>query len=111
RMKGSEHHDAFRMEAGRVRTRSNRSGGIQGGISNGEDIVFRVAFKPTATIMKNQETVTTDGEDTELKGRGRHDACVLPRAVPMVDAMATLVICDHLLRQRGQCGAFSPLEA
>lgn len=105
-MTGSEHNDPFRMQDGRVRTTSNRSGGIQGGISNGEDIVFRVAFKPTATIMKSQETVTSDGEDTDLKGRGRHDACVLPRAVPMVDAMATLVICDHLLRQRAQCGGF-----
>ncbi|MBK1827565.1 chorismate synthase [Haloferula rosea] len=103
---GSQHNDAFFMEGDKVRTRSNRSGGIQGGISNGEDIVFRVAFKPTATIMKSQETVTSDGEDTELTGRGRHDACVLPRAVPMVDAMATLVLCDHLLRQRAQCGGF-----
>ena len=103
---GSQHNDPFFMEGDKVRTRSNRSGGIQGGISNGEDIVFRVAFKPTATIMKSQETVTSDGEDTELTGRGRHDACVLPRAVPMVDAMATLVLCDHLLRQRAQCGGF-----
>lgn len=108
---GSEHNDAFRMEGERVRTTTNRSGGIQGGISNGEDIVFRVAFKPTATIMKSQETVTSGGEDTELIGRGRHDACVLPRAVPMVDAMANLVICDHLLRQRAQCGGFPPLDS
>jgi len=106
-MTGSQHNDPFYMEDDTVRTRSNRSGGIQGGISNGESIVFRVAFKPTATIMKSQETVTSDGEDTELKGRGRHDACVLPRAVPMVDAMATLVVCDHLLRQRAQCGGFT----
>ena len=81
------------------------SGGVQGGISNGEDIVFRVAFKPTATIMTAQDTVSSSGEDTELKGKGRHDACVLPRAVPIVEAMASLVICDHALRQRGQCGA------
>jgi chorismate synthase len=90
------------MEEGRVRTTTNRSGGIQGGISNGESIVFRVAFKPVATIMTAQETVNREGENTTLKGRGRHDPCVLPRAVPMVEAMATLVICDHLLRQRGQ---------
>lgn len=104
RMTGREHNDPFRMVDGKVRTTSNRSGGIQGGISNGENIIFRVGFKPTATIMTSQETVTSSGENTELKGRGRHDACVLPRAVPMVDAMAALVICDHLLRQRGQCG-------
>lgn len=104
RMTGSEHNDPFRMLEGKVRTTSNRSGGIQGGISNGEAIIFRVGFKPTATIMTSQQTVTSDGQNTELKGSGRHDACVLPRAVPMVDAMATLVICDHLLRQRAQCG-------
>ena len=99
---GREHNDAFRMEEGRVRTITNRSGGIQGGISNGESIVFRVAFKPVATIMTAQDTVNREGENTTLKGRGRHDPCVLPRAVPMVEAMATLVICDHLLRQRAQ---------
>lgn len=104
-MTGREHNDAFRMEGGRVRTVANRSGGIQGGISNGEDIVFRVAFKPVATIMTEQDTVNRAGENTTLKGRGRHDPCVLPRAVPMVEAMATLVICDHLLRQRAQRGA------
>jgi chorismate synthase len=101
---GREHNDPFHMKGGRVRTMTNRSGGVQGGISNGEDIFFRVAFKPTATIMTEQQTVTRDGEDTTLKGRGRHDPCVLPRAVPMVEAMANLVICDHLLRQRAQCG-------
>ncbi len=99
---GREHNDPFRMKDGRVRTVSNRSGGVQGGISNGEPIVFRVAFKPTATIMTDQDTVTKDGEDTTLKGRGRHDACVLPRAVPIVEAMTALVLCDHLLRQRAQ---------
>ena len=103
-MTGKEHNDAFYMDEGRVRTKSNRSGGVQGGISNGEDVVFRVAFKPTATIMTEQETVSSSGEETTLKGRGRHDPCVLPRAVPMVEAMAALVICDHSLRQRGQCG-------
>ncbi len=97
---GREHNDPFRMIAGQVRTTSNRSGGIQGGISNGENIIFRVAFKPTATIMSEQDTVTASHENTELKGRGRHDACVLPRAVPIVEAMATLVLTDHLLRQQ-----------
>lgn len=97
---GREHNDPFRMIGGRVRTTSNRSGGIQGGISNGEMIVFRVAFKPTATIMTPQQTVTSTGENTELAGKGRHDACVLPRAVPIVEAMAALVLTDHLLRQR-----------
>ena len=104
RLRGSEHNDAFVMEAGRVRTETNRSGGIQGGISNGEPIFFRVAFKPTATIFKPQKTVTVSGEETELQARGRHDPCVLPRAVPMVEAMAALVVCDHALRQRGQTG-------
>ncbi|RYD47758.1 MAG: chorismate synthase [Verrucomicrobiaceae bacterium] len=97
---GREHNDPFRMIDGKVRTTSNRSGGVQGGISNGENIIFRVAFKPTATIMTEQDTVTSSHENTELKGRGRHDACVLPRAVPIVEAMATLVLTDHLLRQR-----------
>ena len=97
---GSEHNDPFRMVDGKVRTTSNRSGGVQGGISNGENILFRVAFKPTATIMTSQETVTSAGENTELAGKGRHDACVLPRAVPIVEAMATLVLTDHLLRQK-----------
>ena len=101
---GTEHNDPIRSRKGKVYTKSNRSGGIQGGISNGEAIVFRVAFKPTATIMTSQPTVSNTGSDTELKGRGRHDACVLPRAVPMVEAMSTLTICDHLLRQRAQCG-------
>lgn len=104
RMRGSEHNDLFYMEGGRVRTETNRSGGIQGGISNGETIFFRVAFKPTATIFKSQKTVTVAGEETDLQARGRHDPCVLPRAVPMVEAMAALVLCDHALRQRGQCG-------
>jgi chorismate synthase len=97
---GSEHNDPFRMIDGQIRTTSNHSGGVQGGISNGESIIFRVAFKPTATIMTAQQTVTASGENTELAGKGRHDACVLPRAVPIIEAMATLVITDHLLRQR-----------
>lgn len=104
RMRGSEHNDIFFSDNGRVRTRTNRSGGIQGGISNGEDIVVRAAFKPTATILKEQETVDVDGQPTTLKSRGRHDPCVLPRAVPVVEAMIALVLADHLLRQRAQCG-------
>jgi chorismate synthase len=100
RMRGSEHNDAFEMRDNRVRTATNYSGGIQGGISNGEEIYFRVAFKPTATIAHEQKTVTTSRQQTNLAARGRHDPCVLPRAVPMVEAMATLVLCDHALRQR-----------
>jgi chorismate synthase len=100
RMRGSEHNDLFYAEGGRVRTRTNRSGGIQGGISNGEEIVLRVAFKPTATILREQETVDEQGRAAVLKPRGRHDPCVLPRAVPIVEAMIALVLADHLLRQR-----------
>jgi chorismate synthase len=103
-MTGLEHNDEFYMVGANVRTRSNRSGGIQGGISNGEEIVFRVAFKPTATVLREQKTVTNTGEDTTLSARGRHDACVLPRAVPMVEAMVHLVLADHFLRQRAQNG-------
>jgi len=99
---GSEHNDAFVPKDGRVGTATNRSGGIQGGISNGEEITFNVAFKPTATIMKPQVTVTVAGEATELTGRGRHDPCVLPRAVPIVEAMAALVILDHWMRNAAQ---------
>ena len=101
---GREHNDLFRAKAGKVFTTSNRSGGIQGGISNGETIFFRVAFKPVATVMHEQDTVTEKLENTTLKGRGRHDPCVLPRAVPMVEAMTALVLVDHALRQRAQCG-------
>jgi chorismate synthase len=100
RMRGSEHNDPFQMRGGRVRTSGNNSGGVQGGISNGEEIYFRVAFKPTATIAREQQTVKATGEETKLAARGRHDPCVLPRAVPMVEAMAALVLCDHALRQR-----------
>ena len=99
-MRGSEHNDAFEMREGKVATTTNRSGGVQGGISNGENIFFRVAFKPTATIARTQKTVSSSGEETTLSARGRHDPCVLPRAVPIVEAMAALVICDHALRQR-----------
>jgi chorismate synthase len=103
-LKGSEHNDAFLpSEAGQLRTATNNSGGIQGGISNGEDIVIRVAFKPTATIRKPQQTINAQGEATILEAKGRHDPCVLPRAVPMVEAMVALVLADHLLRQQGQC--------
>jgi len=100
RMRGSEHNDLFEMRGGKIRTATNYSGGIQGGISNGEEIYFRVAFKPTATIAREQKTVSASREQTKLAARGRHDPCVLPRAVPMVEAMAALVLCDHALRQR-----------
>lgn len=104
-MPGSEHNDEFYIDdEGSIRTTTNRSGGIQGGISNGEPIIIRIAFKPTATIRKEQKTVTKDGEAVTLAAKGRHDPCVLPRAVPMVEAMVALVLCDHLLRQQGQCG-------
>jgi chorismate synthase len=105
RLRGSEHNDPFyRDEARRIRTRTNRSGGIQGGISNGEPITMRVAFKPVATIRHPQETVTTSGEPAILSARGRHDPCVVPRAVPIVEAMCALVLADHALRQRAQVG-------
>ncbi len=101
---GKAHNDEFVLdEAGNLRTATNRSGGIQGGISNGENIVLRAAFKPTATIGKEQRTVTNTGEETILAARGRHDPCVLPRAVPMVEAMVALVLCDRLLCHHAQC--------
>jgi chorismate synthase len=103
-LKGSEHNDAFLPTAdGSLRTATNNSGGIQGGISNGEEIVIRVGFKPTATIRKEQQTINAAGAATTLAAKGRHDPCVLPRAVPMVEAMVALVLADHLLRQQGQC--------
>ena len=105
-LRGSEHNDVFETRDGRVRTVTNRSGGTQGGISNGEEIVFRVGFKPTATILQAQKTVDVHGAATELMGRGRHDPCVVPRAVPIVEAMAALVLVDHWLRQSAQCEAF-----
>lgn len=101
---GREHNDPFRNVGGHVRTMSNRSGGVQGGISNGETIYFRTAFKPVATVMHEQDTVDVSGQNTTLKGRGRHDPCVLPRAVVMVEAMTALVLVDHALRHRAQCG-------
>ncbi|MGY6529889.1 MAG: chorismate synthase [Cyanobacterium sp.] len=101
---GSQHNDEFYLdENGTPRTTTNRSGGIQGGISNGENIVIRAAFKPTATIGKEQKTVSKEGQETTLAAKGRHDPCVLPRAVPMVEAMVALVLCDHLLRHHAQC--------
>jgi chorismate synthase len=102
-MTGLEHNDPFRTRRGKVITTSNYSGGIQGGISNGQTIYFRVAFKPVATVMHSQNTVDEHLENTTLKGRGRHDPCVLPRAVPMVEAMTALVLADHALRQKAQC--------
>lgn len=99
-MRGSEHNDTFYMEGDRVRTRTNNSGGIQGGISNGEDIYFRVAFKPTATILFEQPTVNSLHEEVRTTVKGRHDPCVVPRAVPIVEAMAALVIADSLLIQK-----------
>ncbi len=103
-MTGLEHNDAFRANGGKVFTTTNRSGGIQGGISNGETIYFRVPFKPVATVMHEQDTVDVEHKNTTLKGRGRHDPCVLPRAVPMVEAMTALVLVDHALRHHAQCG-------
>jgi chorismate synthase len=100
RMRGSQHNDPFEVREGNIRTATNNSGGVQGGISNGEDIWFRVAFKPPSTIALQQKTVTSGKEESHLAARGRHDPCVLPRAVPIVEAMAALVLCDHALRQR-----------
>ncbi len=99
-MRGSEHNDHFYQEDGQIKTHTNYSGGIQGGISNGMDIYFRVAFKPVATIVAAQESVNEAGEAVEVEGKGRHDPCVVPRAVPIVEAMTALVLADHLLRQR-----------
>ncbi len=99
---GSAHNDAFYRDGDDVRTRSNNSGGVQGGISNGEDLLCRIAFKPTATINKEQETVSTSGEEATLRAKGRHDPCVLPRAVPIVEAMAALVLVDHWFIHRAR---------
>ncbi|PIN09701.1 Chorismate synthase [Handroanthus impetiginosus] len=106
-MTGSEHNDEFHMDKnGRIRTRTNRSGGIQGGISNGEIINMRIAFKPTPTIFMKQHTVTRDKRETELVVRGRHDPCVVPRAVPIVEAMVALVLVDQIMAQYAQCMLF-----
>ena len=99
-MRGSEQNDTFYNNQGRIDTRTNHSGGIQGGISNGQDIYFRVAFKPVATILMEQQTVDVEGRETILKARGRHDPCVLPRAVPIVEAMAAMVLLDYYLINR-----------
>jgi len=106
-MKGSEHNDLFVSKNGKIKTITNHSGGIQGGISNGEDIYFRVAFKPVATLMKDQETISVEGNPVVFKGTGRHDVCVVPRALPIVEAMAALVIADHFIRNSG-CWADKP---
>jgi chorismate synthase len=103
-MRGSEHNDEFTQDG---KTRTNHSGGIQGGISNGMPITFRVAFKPVATIMTDQQTITVQGETTTIKGKGRHDPCVVPRAVPIVESMAAIVLLDFYLRQRAVEGLFS----
>jgi chorismate synthase len=100
RLKGSEHNDAFVNDGGKIKTKTNHSGGIQGGISNGEDIYFNVAFKPVATIMQDQESVNQEGELVTVEGKGRHDPCVVPRAVPIVEAMAALVMADFILRDK-----------
>lgn len=105
-MQGSTHNDVFFDDNGSVSTKTNHSGGVQGGISNGMPIVFRVAFKPTPTIIREQETVNLEGENVVFHGRGRHDPCVLPRAVPIVEAMAALVLCDHFLRFRAYKNLF-----
>ncbi|MFT3782939.1 MAG: chorismate synthase [Nibricoccus sp.] len=104
--KGSEHNDLFEVRNGQTRAATNRAGGVLGGISTGEELVFRVAFKPTATILQMQKTVDLQGRETELMGKGRHDPCVLPRAVPIVEAMTALVLVDHWMRQSAQCSTF-----
>lgn len=109
-LSGIQHNDEFYIDGnGRTRTKTNRSGGIQGGITNGENIVIRVAFKPTSTISQEQKTVSREGEETLLRGKGRHDPCVLPRAVPMVEAMVALVLVDALMQHKAQCELF-PVE-
>ena len=99
-LRGSQHNDEFYNDGTKIRTKTNHSGGVQGGISNGEDIYFNVAFKPVATIMQDQPSVDKDGNETTVSGKGRHDPCVVPRAVPIVEAMAALVVADFLLRAR-----------
>ena len=116
-MTGSEHNDEFVTVADeiegskRIRTKTNRSGGIQGGISNGENIVLRIAFKPTSTIAIKQNTVTREGEEVETVFKGRHDPCVVPRAVPMVDSMVAMVLADQLLQNHAQCKVLPQAES
>ncbi|MDP2136522.1 MAG: chorismate synthase [Candidatus Didemnitutus sp.] len=105
-LKGSQHNDAFVQKEGGVGTATNKSGGVQGGISNGEELVFRIAFKPTATILQKQQTVNVHGEASELQARGRHDPCVVPRAVVIVEAMTALVLVDHWMRHAAQNHTF-----
>lgn len=100
KLRGSQHNDEFYNEGGKIRTKTNHSGGVQGGISNGEDIYFNVAFKPVATIMQDQQSVDKDGNEATVSGKGRHDPCVVPRAVPIVEAMAALVLADFQLRAK-----------
>jgi chorismate synthase len=107
RLRGSEHNDAYVIKGSRIGTETNRSGGVQGGITDGEPILARVAFKPTATISKPQKTVNRAGEEAVLKAKGRHDPCVLPRAVVLVEAMAALVLADLYLEQRARAGLFT----
>jgi chorismate synthase len=102
-MRGSAHNDAFVSVDKKISTKTNYSGGIQGGISNGEDIYFKVAFKPVATIMQHQQSVNRHGESTDVMGKGRHDPCVLPRAVPIVESMAALVLVDHYFKSKTVC--------
>jgi chorismate synthase len=97
---GSQHNDEFYTEGNKIKTRTNHSGGIQGGISNGEDIYFNVAFKPVATIMQDQQSVDKEGKEVTVSGKGRHDPCVVPRAVPIVESMAALVVADFILRSK-----------
>jgi chorismate synthase len=104
KMTGSQHNDEFYSEDSKIKIKTNNAGGTLGGISNGEDIYFRVAFKPVSTIRKTQHTVTVEGKDAVLSAAGRHDPCVVPRAVPIVDSMAALVILDHYLRQKAYNG-------
>jgi chorismate synthase len=101
-MRGSVHNDKFIKKGGKIRTITNNAGGVLGGISTGEDVIFRVAFKPVATIKIDQDTVSYGGEKGIMKASGRHDPCVLPRAVPIVDAMSALVVMDHYLRHKAQ---------
>ncbi len=102
KMKGSEHNDEFYMDEDKVRTHTNFSGGVQGGISNGEEIYFRVAFKPTSTIMRDQQSINAEGEAVIVEGKGRHDPCVVPRAVPIVESMAALVLADFIMLHRAK---------
>ena len=99
-MSGSEHNDQFQIKSGKISTKSNFSGGIQGGISNGEDIYFNVAFKPVSTILNDQKSVDAENKNITLKGKGRHDPCVVPRAVPIVESMAANVLVDLYLQSK-----------